>query len=57
MNRETYERLEMNITRFDVEDVITTSAIGGSGGGGAGSGGSGTPDFSFGGGYELPIGF
>ena len=28
MNKETYERLEMDVTQFDVEDVITTSGIG-----------------------------
>ena len=33
MNKETYERLMMDVTKFDVEDVITTSG-GGSGGGG-----------------------
>ncbi len=25
MNKETYERLSMDVTKFDVEDVITTS--------------------------------
>ena len=25
MNKETYERLAMDVTKFDVEDVITTS--------------------------------
>ncbi len=25
MNQETYERLNMKVTKFDVEDVITTS--------------------------------
>ena len=25
MNKETYERLMMDVTKFDVEDVITTS--------------------------------
>ena len=33
MNKETYERLMMDVTKFDVEDIITTSG-GGSGGGG-----------------------
>lgn len=36
MNKETYERLMMDVTKFDVEDVITTSG-GGSGGGGGGN--------------------
>ena len=27
MNKEIYERLDMDVTKFDVEDVITTSAI------------------------------
>ncbi len=27
MNKETFERLEMDVTLFDVEDVITTSDI------------------------------
>ena len=30
MNKETYERLMMDVTKFDVEDVITTSGGGGS---------------------------
>ena len=29
MNKETYERLAMDVTKFDVEDVITTSGEGG----------------------------
>lgn len=33
MNKETYERLNMDVTKFDVEDVITTSGIGPGGGG------------------------
>ena len=28
MNKETYERLMMDVTKFDVEDVITTSGVG-----------------------------
>lgn len=28
MMKETYERLEMDVTQFDVEDVITTSGVG-----------------------------
>lgn len=39
MDYETYERLEMDVTKFDAEDVITTSGIGGGGGGGTGGGG------------------
>lgn len=27
MMKETYERLAMDVTKFDVEDVITTSGI------------------------------
>ena len=27
MIKETYERLEMDVTEFDVEDVITTSTV------------------------------
>ena len=27
MIKETYERLNMDVTKFDVEDVITTSGI------------------------------
>ena len=27
MNKETYERLQMDVTKFDVEDVITTSGV------------------------------
>ena len=27
MNKETYERLLMDVTEFDTEDVITTSGI------------------------------
>ena len=25
MNKESYERLNMDVTKFDVEDIITTS--------------------------------
>ena len=28
MNKETYERLNMDVTTFDIEDVITTSGVG-----------------------------
>ena len=34
MIKESYERLMMDVTQFDVEDVITTSGIGPGGGGG-----------------------
>ena len=34
MNKETYERLSMDVTQFDVEDVITTSGVTPGGGGG-----------------------
>lgn len=27
MNKETYERLQMEVTRFDAEDVIATSEV------------------------------
>ena len=27
MNKEIYERLAMDVTKFDVEDVITTSTV------------------------------
>ena len=33
MNYEIYERLEMDVTQFDAEDIITTSGTGGAGGG------------------------
>lgn len=48
MNKEPYERLMMDVTEFDAEDVITTSG-GGSGGGGGGGGSSDSFDN-----YELP---
>ena len=32
MIKEAYERLSMDVTEFDVEDVITTSGIGPGGG-------------------------
>ena len=28
MTKELYERLEMDVTQFDIEDVITTSGVG-----------------------------
>ena len=52
MSIETYERLEMDVTQFDAEDVITTSGIGG----GSGSGGSDAPGFD-GDPWGIPIGF
>ena len=47
MNKETYERLLMDVTEFDAEDVITTSGVGPDGGGGDSS----DPWQS----YELPL--
>ena len=47
MNHETYERLSMDVTPFDAEDIITTSGAGG------GSGGQ-SSDFVLGD-YELPL--
>lgn len=48
MYKEAYERLNMDVTRFDVEDVITTS--GEHGGGGT------TPPPFVPGDWEMPIG-
>ena len=50
MIKETYERLEMDLTKFDIEDIITTSGFGPGGGGSGGGGGDDrlSP-------YELPI--
>lgn len=48
MIKETYERLLMDVTGFDTEDVITTSGITP---GGGGSGESPDPLSS----YELPL--
>ena len=45
MNKEPYERLMMDVTEFDAEDVITTS------GGGSGGGGGSSDSFDN---YELP---
>lgn len=54
MKKETYERLLMDVTEFDTEDVITTSGEGGGDTpGGGGSGESPAPLSS----YELPVGF
>ena len=33
MIKEAYERLELDVTEFDIEDIITTSGIGPGGGG------------------------
>lgn len=27
MHKEAYERLQMDVTKFDVEDIITTSGV------------------------------
>ena len=32
MIKEAYERLELDVTEFDIEDIITTSGIGPGGG-------------------------
>ena len=37
MIREAYERLSMDVTQFDIEDVITTSGVNPGGGGGSDS--------------------
>ena len=51
MNYEIYERLEMDVTQFDAEDIITTSGTGGgTGGQGGGTGGGVIPTD-----YELLI--
>ena len=56
MKKESYERIILNITEFDTEDVIMTSAAGGgSGSGGSGSGG-GTPLSFAPTDYEVPLG-
>lgn len=52
MNHETYERLSMDVTPFDAEDIITTSGAGG-GSGGQSSDSSGTGFVP--GDYELPL--
>lgn len=53
MIKETYERLLMDVTKFDAEDIITTSGFGPGGGGSGGSGGGGGDDHLPP--YELPI--
>ncbi len=53
MIKEAYERLSMDVTQFDVEDVITTSG-GTSGGGGGGDSHNLTPgDYE---GIFVPVG-
>lgn len=47
MNKDTYERLNMDVTEFDTEDVITTSGIT--------PGGNTPPDFSPTGLWEMPV--
>lgn len=51
MNKESYERLQMDVTKFDVEDVITTSGVGPGGGGG-----STPPAFEPTNPWEMPVG-
>lgn len=53
MIKETYERLLMDVVKFDTEAVITTSGEGG--GGGDTPGGNTPPPFSPTG-WELPVG-
>lgn len=47
MNKETYERLLMDVTEFDTEDVITTSGIAPSG--------STPPDLNPTNPWEMPV--
>ncbi|WP_316638124.1 hypothetical protein [uncultured Ruminococcus sp.] len=47
MNKETYERLLMDVTEFDTEDVITTSGIT--------PGGNTPPGFSPENQWEMPV--
>ena len=49
MIKETYERLLMDVTEFDTEDVITTS--------GEGGGGSTRPAFTTTNPWEMPVDF
>lgn len=49
MIKETYERLNMDVTTFDIEDVITTSGVGP----GPGPGGN-APDFNPNNPWEMP---
>jgi len=48
MNKETYERLLMDVTEFDTEDVITTSGIT--------PGGNTPPAFEPTNSWEMPVG-
>ena len=57
MNKETYERSELEITAFDVEDIITTSGVGPGGGGGGTEPATEQPTSEPLGPYELPVGF
>ncbi len=52
MIKEAYERLELDVTEFDIEDIITTSGIGPGGGGDEPSPEPTQPLDP----YELPIG-
>ena len=46
LNKETYERLLMDVTKFDTEDIITTSGEGGT---------TTRPAFAPTSGWELPV--
>ena len=48
MNKEIYERLNMDVTKFDTEDVITTSGIA--------PGGDNPPPFEPTNPWEMPVG-
>ena len=48
MKKESYERLNMDVTTFDIEDVITTSGIGP---------GGDAPAFDPNNRWEMPAGF
>lgn len=50
MNKEAYERLAMDVTKFDVEDVITTSGEGGD------TPGGNTPPAFTSSNWEMPVG-
>ena len=54
MNKETYERLNMDVTEFDTEDIITTS---GETPGGDTPGGNTQPPFTPTNPWEMPAGF
>lgn len=55
MKKESYERLTMDVTEFDVEDVITTSGIGPGPGPGPDPGGD-EPAFNPDNPWEMPAG-